>query len=102
MQERPVRIKTEADLADRLHAALADIRVLGNDVGVAKMALERLVVPNTGRTGERVNQVDRLGRRDRRVARRELQARLAGQIEGPAVQGALPGGVEGLVQIGSR
>jgi hypothetical protein len=82
MQEWPVRFETEADLADRFHAALRDKRVLSNDVGVAKMALERLVVPNTGRTGERVNQVDGLGRRDRRVTRREQQARLAGQIEG--------------------
>ena len=48
MQERPVRIETEADLADRFHPALADIRVLGKDVDVAKVALERLVVPNTG------------------------------------------------------
>ena len=78
MQERPVRVETETDLADRFHPALADIRVLGNDVDVAKMALERVFVPNTGRTGERVNQVDSLGRRDRRVARRELQAGLAG------------------------
>ena len=39
-------------LADRFHAALGDKRVLGDDVDVAKMALERLVVPNTGRTGD--------------------------------------------------
>src|SRR5215475_4110883 len=97
MQKRPVRVETEADLADRFHAALADIRVLGYYVDVAKMALERLVVPNAGRTGDRVNQVDGLGRRDRHVARRELQARLAGQVEGPPVQRGLPGGVEGLV-----
>ena len=48
MQERPVRFETEADLADRFHAALGDERVLGNDVDVAKMTLERQVVPNTG------------------------------------------------------
>jgi hypothetical protein len=95
MQERPVRVETETDLADRFHPALADKRVLGNDVGVAKMALEHLIVPNTGRTGERVNQIDGLGGRDRHVARREQQAGPAGQVEGPPVQGALPGGVEG-------
>jgi len=55
MQERPVRIETEADLADRLHAALADEGVLSNHVYVAEMPLERVVVPNTGRTDERVN-----------------------------------------------
>src|SRR5262245_45447429 len=101
MQERPVRFETETNLADRFHPALADIRVLGNDMSVAEVALERLVVPNTGRTGERVNQVDGLGRRDWYVAGRELQAGLAGQIESPPVQRALPCCVEGLVQIGA-
>jgi hypothetical protein len=36
MQERPVRVETETDLADRFHAALADKRVLGNDMNVAQ------------------------------------------------------------------
>ena len=40
-------------------------RALGNYVVVAIMALERLVVSNTGRTVERVNQFNALGRCDR-------------------------------------
>jgi hypothetical protein len=55
--------------------------VLGDYVVVAKVALERVIVRNTGRTGQRVNRIDGLGRRDRYVARRELQAGLGGQIE---------------------
>ena len=43
IKERPIRIETEADLAYRFHAAFSDERVLGNDVDVAKVPLERLI-----------------------------------------------------------
>jgi hypothetical protein len=35
MQERPVLVETETDLADRFHPALADIRVLDDHVAIS-------------------------------------------------------------------